>query len=48
MFEYVWYVLNNLNEVEFYDVIPIIVGALLLIGIFSIIKWIVKSLKSKN
>lgn len=42
MFEYVWYVLNNLNEVSFYNVIPIILGVLVIIGLIVIIKWIIK------
>ncbi|MBA7552380.1 hypothetical protein ES705_44941 [subsurface metagenome] len=42
MFEYIWYVLNNLDEVPFYYVLPIIVGVLVIIGIITIIKWIIK------
>ena len=42
MFEYIWYVLNNLNEVPFYSILPIVFGILVVIGIVAIVKWIIK------
>ena len=39
MFEYIWYVLNNPEDVEFYHYIPIIIGVLVIVGIVAIIKW---------
>lgn len=43
MFEYVWYVLNNLNEVPFYISLPIVFGILLVgLAIYGLIKIIYK------
>ena len=48
MFEYVWYVLNNPEDVEFWDYIPIILGLFVIVGVVITIKWIIKSFKRKQ
>jgi hypothetical protein len=48
MFEHFWYVINNLNEVEFYEVIPIILGIFIIIGLLSFVKWVIKKIWNRE